>query len=376
MGTRWRHVAPATNLAPPTPVERSHDPVACHSWADQWRSYNGSGRLEYATVRFPTGTHQMPQRLVFDGARQAAANSTASALRWQACGTRLTALQSSFPTANFAGVIRRITDLPEPDFQRLAGVATWLKANPTSGMLIRQLPIEGIDTKWLARHARVVLAMLGDAPETDDSDDTAWSLSRRRELHRRLGLRTPPELVQVTVPCPTMRLQTAGMRHLAASVEDLNYWVNGPETVVIIENKETAYAVTTDRPGMVVLHGEGFDVATYASIRWVRTAPRILYWGDIDIPGLHFLDDLRGYGIPAKSIMMDIATLDTFRHLAVEGSAPIRHAVARLSPAEQELYGHLIEYSKTSGRGLLLEQERIPWPHAERILSSAVDDPT
>ena len=40
---------------------------------------------------------------------------------------------------------------------------TWLRANPASGMLLRQLPIEGIDTKWLSSHAQLILALLGDS---------------------------------------------------------------------------------------------------------------------------------------------------------------------------------------------------------------------
>lgn len=48
-------------LQPPTTVQRSAQPVACHAWADQWRAYTGPGVVEYASARFPTGTHPMPK---------------------------------------------------------------------------------------------------------------------------------------------------------------------------------------------------------------------------------------------------------------------------------------------------------------------------
>ena len=51
------------------------------------------------------------------------------------------------------------------------------------------------------------------------------------------------------------------MRHLAASVEDLNGGSTAPTPYVILENKETGYAITDDHPGTVVLHGQGFSVA-------------------------------------------------------------------------------------------------------------------
>ncbi len=360
-------------LSPPTTQQRTTDPIACHTWADQWRAYQGPGRVEYDTVRFPTGSHDMPRRVVFDSPHQVAANSVDTDARWKTCGARLTSLQRTFPDARFSGVVRRITDLAEPDYERLTDVVTWLTTNPTSGMLIRQLPIEGIDTKWLARHANLVLALLGDEATTDtgDNDDHAATLSRRREIHRRLGLRTPPELVQIAVLCPALRKQIGGMRHLAASIDDLNAWDNQPDLVVIIENKETAYALTTDHPGMIVLHGEGFDVATYARITWVYTAAKVVYWGDIDLPGLHFLDDLRAYGVSAHSILMDLPTLTRFRHLAVEGAAPFRNDVPHLDRAGRALYDYLVDHARTTGRGLLLEQERIPWMHAKTALLTA-----
>ena len=100
------------------------------------------------------------------------------------------------------------------------------------------------------------------------------------------------------------------MRHFAASVEDLNAWQNTPRTAVILENKETAYAITGDHPGVVVLHGHGFSVVNYGRIAWIRRAQDVIYWGDLDLPGLQFVSDLRGLGIPARTILTDIATLD------------------------------------------------------------------
>lgn len=72
----------------------------------------------------------------------------------------------------------------------------WLRANPTSWLFLRQLPIEGIDTKWLGAHATLVLALLGSdaALESPDSESSG---SRKRTLHSRLGLKVVAELVQV-----------------------------------------------------------------------------------------------------------------------------------------------------------------------------------
>ena len=162
------------------------------------------------------------------------------------------------------------------------------------------------------------------------------------------------------------------MRHFAASVEDLRGWPQRPRTVVILENKETGYAVTGDHPGVVILHGHGFSVVSYARIPWTQTAASVIYWGDLDLPGLQFLSDLRGLGVAARSILTDLATFRRYRHLAVAGAGPQRTTVPHLTPVEQELYEHLARHAAGTGEGLLLEQERIPWPEAYLALAQAM----
>lgn len=366
------------SLQPPTTSERCADPVACHAWNDGWQTYPGPGVVEYANLRFPTATHSMPKTLVLLRPGDVAAIHPDTLATWKRCGHRLTSLQRDFPNAEFTGIIRRLTELPERDYQRLYDAVTWLHHNPASGMLLRQLPIEGIDTKWLSAQAHLVLALLG-TPDTQpseqtDTDDTDRVVARRLRLHERLGLRVPPDLIQVAVLDPTLREQVGGMRHLAASIDDLNQWPRPPHTVVIIENKETGYALTEDHPEAVALHGLGCSVAHYARITWVRTATRVIYWGDIDIPGLQFVNDLRGHGVPATTILMDTETLERFAHLAVDGATPQRAALPYLTPSEANLYQRLTDHSTTHGAGLLLEQERIPWHHAHQTLIAALEE--
>jgi hypothetical protein len=108
---------------------------------------------------------------------------------------------------------------------------------------------------------------------------------------------------------------------------------------------------------------------------WIRTARTVIYWGDIDAPGLQFANDLRGHGITVSTILMDTATLQLFRHLAADGAGPQRSTLPDLTDAEQELYVYLTEYAATHGKGLLVEQERIPWQHAYQALMTAMNCP-
>ncbi|MEV0056167.1 Wadjet anti-phage system protein JetD domain-containing protein [Saccharopolyspora shandongensis] len=360
------------NLQPPTTAERSQDPVTCHDWANQWAAYDGAGSVEYANTQFPTGVHPMPRRLTFATPGAVAAATPDTLATWQRCGARLIELERTFPRATFDRIIRRATDLEDQDYRRLVSTTKWILEHPTSGMLLRQLPIEGIDTKWLSRHATLILALLGDEPPEEQDDAPEEPSSHRLQLHKRLGLRVPPDLIQVGILDPALRDQIAGMRHIAAGIDDLNRWPRIPDTVVILENKETGYAVVDDHPGTVVLHGLGFSVAHYARINWVRSARKVIYWGDIDIPGLGFLSDLRGLGINAETILMDIETLDRFRHLAVAGAGASRLEIPHLTEPERKLYQQLLNYAAQNDTGLLLEQERIAWDHAYAALTKAI----
>lgn len=360
-------------LRPPDTATRSSSPTTCHEWAASWATYDGPGHVEYANLRFPTGTHPMPRALVLERPRDVARVHPRDLDVWMRCGQRLTHLERVFPEARLKTHVRRVTQLAEADYDRLVRAVTWLRGNPTSGMLLRQLPIEGVDTKWLVKHTALVLALLGD--QDTEQYPGELPLSRKRALHQRLGLRVVPELVQVSVLDPDLRVQFAGMKHFAATVEDLNRWPRTPDTVLILENKETAFALTQDHHRTVVLHGHGFHVDQYARISWVRSAERIVYWGDIDAPGLQFVSDLRSLGIGVRTILTSIETLERYRHLAVDGAMPQRTGTPpNLAPLETELYEHLAAHASANGIGLLLEQERIPWQEAYPVLKRALDD--
>lgn len=362
-------------LKPPTSAERSTDPVACHAWAKLWDHYTGTGTIERSTLRFPTGLHGMPKTLVLESPLAAASIHPSTRQTWIRCGERLMHLQRTFPKARFNRVIRRLTEMDAGDFERLVATVSWLDAHPTSGLMLRQLPIEGVDTKWLGKHKSLVLALLGaeDGLADEAADETDGPASARMRLHERLGLRVPPDLIQIAVLDPEMRSMVGGLHHFAASVEDLNASGLRPRTVVILENKETGYAITGDLAGTVVCHGAGFSIVNYARVTWIRNAPQVIYWGDIDAPGLQFVSDLRGLGIAARTVLMDRATLERYRHLAVTGAGPARQELPNLKLPEQQLYEHLVQHAADHGTGLLLEQERIPWAHAYQQLTDAIE---
>jgi hypothetical protein len=69
-------------------------------------------------------------------------------------------------------LMHQIIDLDDADFEILLRTARWFTGNPRSGLTIRQVPVLGMGTKWLARNRRLVLACLNitGEPPADEPD--------------------------------------------------------------------------------------------------------------------------------------------------------------------------------------------------------------
>jgi hypothetical protein len=358
------------SLQPPSTDVRLADPVPILEWAQRWRSWSGPGRVAFAARRFTTGTFDLPQRITFDVAAQVAALTPATAATWQRCGDRLIALHEAFPNlALDAKNIRGITQLPDDDFRRLADTARWLCDHPRSGLLPRQLPVEGISTKWLEHHLALVAGITGrDAVAAEEGPQAAAG------LYESLGLRSLPRQIPVLILDPALRAAFGGMRHFQAGVDDLNAWTQTPETILITENKQTAYALEDEHlQGTVVMHSMGFHTDLYARVHWVRDARSVIYWGDLDTFGLEALNKLRANGIKARSILTDIATFERYARLAVPAPIPKLQAVTHLDADERALYAALLDHARQQGEGILLEQERIPWDLARAAIHTALN---
>jgi hypothetical protein len=88
-----------------------------------------------------------------------------------------------------APYLQQIVDLDDADFEILLDATTWFTENPRSGLTIRQVPVPGMHTKWLARHRGLVLACLSIAVQPDSDTDQPGEELRQDNLDP-LGLKT------------------------------------------------------------------------------------------------------------------------------------------------------------------------------------------
>lgn len=347
----------ALGLKPPTDKKAAADMPAVARWLKQWSAVDVPGlRIDWEQRRWPnTGTQSIPVRLAAQSP-EALARFLARGKEWERYRARALRLQTLAPQDPDARedfdraltrVIGKAAALAQEDFERIFHVLAWLASHPASGLYPRQLPVEGIDSKWLERHADIVRT-LHVAAGGDPG----------------LGLLAPAKLYRVRFL--DSGLAPARMGDLMASPDTLGRLDPAAQTVLIVENLQTLLSLP-ELPGVIALHGGGYDVRWCAPIPWVARAA-VLYWGDLDLDGLAILASLRSMRPDARSMMMDPATLQRFTHLAVPHAKGLSRAVpSGLQPAEVEAY----ELLRAQG-GLRLEQERIPWDYALTALGTAL----
>lgn len=333
-------------LKPPTDRQATAALSTVGQWVEQWsRVEVPDVEIIWETRRWPnSGTQKIPVR--FEASSPAGlARFLSLSRRWNTQherAQRLLTLQDSADdqTTNLhfaiTKVLAKVELLSDADFDSVFDVLAWLNRHPNSGLFARQIPVEGIDSKWFERHNSIVrplhIALGGD-------DD--------------LGLASIPKQYRVRFLDPS--ISPAGIDDLMAPLSTLARITAEPHTVLIVENLQTLLALP-NLPGVVAVHGAGYDVRWCADIPWIAAA-QLLYWGDLDADGLNILARLRGVLPDVRSIMMDPSTLRRFENLAVpDPNGAGKSLLSGLRDGEIAAYQLIQELG-----GLRLEQERVDW---------------
>lgn len=309
--------------------------VAVEAWVRAWQGSHLDVRWEER--HWPSlGRQLLPLSVTLEGPGSIAAAAGATE-RWQTVQQRFARLRALHedPTWNvvLSTAFRHWNALTDNDFDRLIAVLAWLRQNPASGLLIRQLPIPGVDTKWLGTHRAAVT-----------------SLAVPLGIPEHLGLRERELLRAVAILDPAHR---RGLPRLfAASDRELAAVKLAPPQVLVVENLQTLEALP-DVPDTIAVFGWGGHAMAVAEFPWVRDALRVLYWGDLDTDGFAILTRFRAKR-SCESLLMDVATIESCRDLAVP------------HPATEPVDANLLTKDELAALELLrrerlrLEQERIP----------------
>ncbi|MEU4742393.1 Wadjet anti-phage system protein JetD domain-containing protein [Actinosynnema sp. NPDC023658] len=329
-------------------------------WARGWRTWaraHPAATLRSASRRTLIGAQEVFTHLDLATVDDLVSLDHDLADHWSRANARwasLRILPGGVVTERLRPHLQQIVDLEETDFRTLRDAIVWFTSNPRSGLTIRQVPVVGMHTKWLARNRRLVLACLNIAPQARAVDE-----SRDGEVHQDdldpLGLKALPVHVDVILADPADRELVCGLRHFSAPCPEIAALPLHPDTVLIVENKESAYLVP-DLSRTVIIHSLGNHLAVLEQIEWLRGA-RHLHWGDLDRAGLTLLSRARALLPSLLSVLMDPITFETHKTLAVDDTTRADPPVPNLTDAEPATLAAL---TTRQGTHLRLEQERLP----------------
>lgn len=250
-----------------------------------------------------------------------------------------------------------LAGLSDADYERFVAVVDWLSEHRDTGLYMRQLPIPGLDTKWVETHAgpiaRLLAARFGCAPGP---------------LTAVAGLASDRSRRRIRLLDPLLRAQVAGLSDISVRIDELATLDLPVRVAIVIENQQTALACG-DVPGGILLMGGGFSVAELGRVPWLERVP-LVYWGDIDTAGLAILNTLRAWHPHTVACLMDEATLLSHRDLWSWEQKPTPGVFAHLTPPEMELHAKLARGHWQPG--VRLEQERLGWPLAWKELCAKV----
>lgn len=392
----------AIPLKPPTETEAMADAAQARAWARSWRDGPQSSLVEWASKDWKSvGRQEVPVRLAITSPQKIAEfaqrgrewekgerRCLALAERWQASWRALgQALQPAcLPEALEQGVVAalqktvlRLSALPERDWEMALLALDWLLQNPGQQVYVRQLPIRGIDSKWLEKHRGAIEPLYAAAAGRPG-----------------FGFLRAPH--QFRVRFLDAGLTLGGARDVSLSAGELDRLQRLPELAFICENLVSVLAFP-EVAGALAIHGGGYAVGLLSDVAWLGRLP-VAYWGDLDSNGFAILNQLRHHHPHVRSMMMDAVTLERHRELCVREESPNRGTLDRLTLEEQATLGVLLagageqagaggaragEQAGAGGMGgagvggagaggagagaggagaLRLEQERIEWDYA------------
>ena len=241
----------------------------------------------------------------------------------------------------------------------LLAVVAWITHASTEEIYLRQIDVEGVDTKFVDLHKKVLDELLTEVlPE--GRIDTQYPAG---EFARRYRFLAKPEYTRFRVLGSEPALPEA-CTEFTLRTEELAALELTSRFLFVVEN-EITYLAFPRVPDALVVFGSGFGLGSLRPLPWLA-GKEIVYWGDLDTHGFDILNRLRSRFDSVRSILMDEATLLSHRSQWVTEPSPTDRTLANLTEAESALYGDLVE--DRFGPSIRLEQERVRPALVQRAL--------
>lgn len=244
--------------------------------------------------------------------------------------------------------VSELLELDQGTVQDISRAVVQLKSLRGSVDYVRELPLDGVGTKVVEQHERLIERLVdlhygGEVAEAGGL--LAW-----------LGVRHPPKDWLIVRPlCDVVRQRFHGadsMRMGWKTLAELNWPAS---TLFVVENATSVFALPEVPQGVAV-------AGTGGNIGWLESAAkrfcRIIYWGDLDYDGLAFLSQARRLAPGVRSMLTSLSVYAEHSGLAIACDSKREAAIdeAFLTEDERRLLGALAE----GGVWMRLEQEKLP----------------
>lgn len=232
-------------------------------------------------------------------------------------------------------------------WEQMLATVRWIECHDTAHLYVRQIDVEGVDTKFVERHHKLLDHLLTVVLPTERIDQTAVPPT----FARKFRFQEKPAYTRFRAPYSG----PGGYTEMTVRTDELAGRDPGISTVFVVEN-EVTYLAFPSLPDAIVVFGSGFALGGVATLPWLPNK-EIVYWGDIDTHGFEILNRLRSRLPFVRSILMDHRTLLAHRAQWVTEPSHTTRPLPHLTVEEQALYRDLVE--DTFGPSLRLEQERV-----------------
>lgn len=240
------------------------------------------------------------------------------------------------------------------DWQHLLDFVAWLQAHLRPGVYLRQVDLPGVHSKFIEGHRAVLTEWLDLALPAQAIDTSASVVS---QFARRYGFLDKPLRLRIRFLDPNHAGWAPGADQDYSLRHDAFAALAPPVSRVLITENEINFLATPPLANTLLVFGAGYGFDAMAQARWLDRCT-LHYWGDIDTHGFAILDQLRAHFPHARSLLMDVATLNAHATLWTDEPQPTQRDLPRLTAEERGLYDNL-RWRRLDGRAVRLEQERI-----------------
>lgn len=319
------------------------------AFCEDWHKELTAGKVDFIEKTYPEiGTIEVPIHLVFEKIDQIA-TWAGHLVEYHTAEMRLNTLQLKLPDLIDSGVenINYLTSLDEADFIRFVDVCRWLCQNRNSGVLIRQIPVRGVDTEWFESHRVLILNFLRDYLD----------LNPMRKDVLQLGLVPPTQPIRAIFLDNVLRSKVGGLRDIGIPIRELSKLDIKPRKVLLFDDLATALSIP-DIPGVVILVLSS-NIADICRIPWVARS-QVTYISGIEMRSFAVINNIRVYIPNAVSLTLNKEVFDSNKDLWSFDDIEIQELNSSMALTVQESMLYNMLAAGVFGKRARIPQERMP----------------